>query len=281
MNKGMNWKKELAEQSSEDWLLGGTGLACIAEIPEEERELYLPKGELQNIGEEKMDCASRAPLNVLETKFNWLIKNKKLSFENEFWLKTNDYINNGVEFSDAFVAINSGTTRQGNSLKAPLEAIRKQGLIPKNKLPQLKTWAEHHDPARITEDIKKLGLEFISRFFINYERGHEKNFNNILKNDIIIVGGYAWPPPISGEYPAVNYDPNHAFIVYKRPKYYVFDNYLDENKEGDFIKKLAPDYNFFDTGYRILINNETVIPKKKLFNKIKSWLGNYFNEILR
>ena len=79
----------------------------------------------------------------------------------------------------------------------------------------------------------------------------------------------------------MNYDPNHAFIVYKRPKYYVFDNYLDENKEGDFIKKLAPDYNFFDTGYRILINNETVIPKKKLFNKIKSWLGNYFNEILR
>src|SRR3990167_5196160 len=136
MNKGMNWKKELAEQSSEDWLLGGTGLACIAEIPEEERELYLPKGERQNIGEEKMDCASRAPLNMLEAKFNWLIKNKKLSLGNEMWLRVNGYLDDGIRFSDRFVAINSGTTREGNSLKAPLDAIRKQGLIPKATFPQ-------------------------------------------------------------------------------------------------------------------------------------------------
>ena len=75
-NHGLNWAKELSEQSSEDWKLGGTGLTCMAEIPEEEREKYLPKGELQNIGEEKMDCVSRGIMNVLEMKFNYLLRIK-------------------------------------------------------------------------------------------------------------------------------------------------------------------------------------------------------------
>ena len=47
-NRGFNLRKELAEQSFEDWPLGGTGLTCLAEIPEAEREKYLPKGELQS-----------------------------------------------------------------------------------------------------------------------------------------------------------------------------------------------------------------------------------------
>src|SRR3989338_3399873 len=126
-NHGLDILKEKAEQSNEDWVFGAIP-SCLALIPEEQRFDYLPKGERQNTGEEKMDCASRSVLNILVTKFNYLVQTKKITFQNEMWLKEMGFWTpNGIEFSDAFVAINSGTTRQGNSLKAPLEAVRKQG----------------------------------------------------------------------------------------------------------------------------------------------------------
>ena len=265
-NHGLNWAKELSEQSSEDWKLGGTGLTCMAEIPEEEREKYLPKGELQFGREDFMDCATRAPLNILEMKFNWLIDKKKLSLLNHSWLLEKGYIvGNKVEFSDRFVAVNSETAREGNSLKAPLDAIRKFGLIPKSKLPaeSWMGWDDYHKKESITSELFELGAEFSKRFFINYERGDESAFEKLLKKDSLIVAGYAWPEPVNHEYPNIDYPPNHAFVVYKIPKYFVFDNYLDEGMVGDFIKKLAPDFNLMDTGYRILINKEAVTPPKK------------------
>ena len=135
-NYGLDWQRELKEQSELDWKLGATGLTCIAQIPEEEREKYLPKGELQFGREDFKDCVSRAINNVLETKFNWLLANKKLSLANEMWLREKGYVvGDKIEFSDRFVAILSGTTREGNSFKAPADSVRKNGLIPKAMLP--------------------------------------------------------------------------------------------------------------------------------------------------
>mgnify|MGYP001580655741 FL=1 len=76
-NYGLNLSKEKAEQSDADWKFGSIQ-SCLALIHEEERFDYLPKGELQKGVEDFMDCATRGPLNILETKFNWLIQNKKL-----------------------------------------------------------------------------------------------------------------------------------------------------------------------------------------------------------
>ena len=91
MNYGFNLELEKRSQSLEDWKFGAGELPDIAEIPEGEREKYLPKGERQNIGEEKKDCASRSVLNLLETKFNYCIKNHKFSLANEIWLKEKGY----------------------------------------------------------------------------------------------------------------------------------------------------------------------------------------------
>jgi hypothetical protein len=213
-----------------------------------------------------MDCASRGPVNILETKFNWLYKNGKL--KNSKWLEDNGFVKNGdIEFSDAFVAINSGTTREGNSLKAPLEAIRKQGMIPKLMLPKedFMTFDEYHSPKRITEKMKNLGQEFVSRFTIRYEKVYEEYYGDLLKQDLLNVAGFAWSSPINGEYPRTDEQPNHCFVIYKTPKYYAFDNYIDF--DNDFIKKLAPDYNFVDYGYRLYIS-ENEISKLSLFEKI-------------
>jgi hypothetical protein len=234
--------------------------------------------------EDMVDCASRAPINILELKFNYLLTTHKFSFANELWLKENGYVTpSGVQFSDAFVAIISETTREGNSLKSPLDAVRKHGLVPKHKLPLEKwmRWADFHNPHRITDELIDLGAEFAKRFYINYEKVYEVDYVPLLKKDALIVAGYAWSTPKQGVYPRSDNDPNHAFILFGLPAYLAFDNYVDPY-DNDFIKQLAPDSNFMDYGYRILVNKEKVVPQTasfldRLLNGIKTW----FREIIK
>lgn len=275
MNHGLNLELEMQHRSEKDWMFGALSQPCLASIPSGEREKYLPKGEVQRGVEDFQDCASRSALNILETKFNYLVRNKKLSVENYLWLHRNGYVTQSgdVEFSDRYTAVNSGTTRQGNSLIAPLEAIRTCGLIPKKLLPALPTMTfdQYHDASRITAEMITLGKEFRKRFTINYERVLEVHMDESLKDDCINTGGYAWPNPVNGVYPRTNNPANHAFMVYDLPKYQAFDNYLDF--DGDFIKKLAPDYDLVDFGYRVYISAEnTVIEKKTFWQKFLDYL---------
>lgn len=272
MNYGIDLNKELQDQSQEDWVFGAASALCItAKMPEGERVEYLPKGEVQRGREDMMDCASRSVVNILETKFNFLLRNKLISPANEVWLRDNGYVTeNGVEFSDAFVAINSGTTRNGNSLKAPLEAVRTEGLVPKRKLPLQSnmTFEDYHNPERISGSLRALGIQFRDRFTINYERVLENDYREILKTDLLNVAGFAWPNPKKGEYPRTDKKPNHAFMVIKTPAFYIFDNYIDSDQ--DFIKKLASDYNFLDYGYRVYITKESAVSVNWIMELLKS-----------
>lgn len=277
-NYGLNLEKELADQSEKDWMFGAVDVTDIAPIPENERERYLPQGEVQKSDkEDMMDCASRGPNNILEAKLNYLIERKLLSFGNEMWLKQNGYVTDkGVELSDAFTAIKAGTTRQGNSLKAPLEAMRTCGFIPKSKLPLEKwmTWEDYHNPQRITVEMDELGLEFVRRIPINYLKVLVADFPQVQKEDFIDVAGYAWPIPINGIYPKISYPPNHVWVNF-RNRTFAFDNYID-SVDGDFIKHLATDYEFYSHGYRVVINevrNSTV-------NK-ESWWERFYGVCLR
>lgn len=272
MTNGLNWELEKKQSSPEDWVFGSTSQKCLASIPENERIEYLPKGEVQRGKEDMSDCATRGPINILETKFNWLIKKGILMPENEQWLSDNGYLTkNGIEFSDAFIAITSGTTREGNSLKAPLEAIRKNGLIPKKLLPFDKdmTWEEYHNPSRITGSMYALGQQFIQRFSINYERVFSNNYETLLKDDLLNVAGFAWPTPVNGIYQRDDRDPNHVWVNFKN-KYYAFDNYLDVDK--DFIKQLAEDYKFVDYGYRLFITENPKSQRNWLLGMLKTSL---------
>src|SRR3990167_7034552 len=267
-NRGFNFEKELAEQSGEDWALGGTGLTCLAEIPLIDRDKFLPRGELQFGREDFMDCVPRAINNILKMKFTWLLKNHKLNLANETWFKEKGFVvGDRVEFSDRFLAINSGTTRAGNSFKSVLDAARKLGSIPKSKLPA-ENWMgfdDYHDKTKITIEMFELATEFSKRFFINYERGNESDFVVALAKDPLLTGGFAWPVAVNGVYPRIEANPNHAFIIFK-PQYFAFDNY-DEDKgpAEDWVKQLAPDFDFLDIGYRITVNQQKFIQKKTSF----------------
>ena len=248
---GLNLKLELEQQSSEDWLFKGiTSQQCFAQIPADLRHIYLPKGELQNVGDDKMDCATRAILNILEAKLNYLYKTGKTI--HRAWLKDNLVQDGEIILSDRFIAITSGTTRDGNSLKAPLEAVRKFGVIPKSMFPQVNSFDEYY--SGVTSEMLELGKEFLKRFSINYDKVYEEFYKELLNDDMLDVALFAWSHPVNGVYPRVEYTPNHACVLFDA--WFAFDNYYDY--DGDFIKELAPDYSYLKYGYRLFLTEHQV-----------------------
>jgi len=254
-NYGFDFAKEKKDQRTTDWIFGVGKLSGFAENIELIN--YLPIGEVQRGKEDMMDCTTRGPINIVEAKLNYWLATKQIDYDNERWLNENGYIKNGrIEIADAFTAIKSGTTRRGNSLIKPLNSLYKDGFVPKKLLPleNWMTWEDYHNPARITKQISDLALESKKRFQVNYERVYESTFPMILKYDAIDVAGYAWPDPVNGIYPRVSYSANHAFAnLPKTPQYTIFDNYADP-VDGDFIKRLAFNYDFLNYGYRIVVN---------------------------
>lgn len=259
MNYGLNLEKEKADQKGDEWQFGATSEAPYFVIPtRRERLSYLPQGEVQKGVEDTMDCATRGPINILEALFTYGVQKKKFSQKNIAWLVEKGYVDEKlrVTFSDAFIAIKSGTTKDGNSLKAPIHAIYKYGLIPKSMLPleSWMRWEDYHNSARITKEMENLALIFSKRFKINYEQVPKAKIKSLNKNEMLDVAAFAWPKPINGVYPKTDGRINHAFVSVQ-PEYTAFDNYID-SKGNDFIKELAPDYIFYDYAYRIYIGGE-------------------------
>lgn len=256
-NYGLDIEKEKVDQSEQDWLFGSSSKQGAVLIPKDEIHLYLPAGEVQCGVEDTMDCAARAPHNIAEAKFNYLFQNKLLGANAE-WLIDNGFVNEygRIEISDAFTAIKSNTTRNGNSLIAPLKSLHTNGFIPKSMLPleSWMTWDDYHNPKRITDEMIRIGQESIKRFPIHFDRVLEKDFGTVLETEEIITGGFAWSVVDSdGVYPNTDMPPNHAFVLFNLPRFLAFDNYIDEY-DGDFIKKLAPDHTFVGFGYRLYID---------------------------
>ena len=261
-NTGLDLVREEQELEGDEWVFGGQSPECLFFVPPDTREAYLPEGELQKGSDDFQDCVTRGYHNILETKFTFRYRRKMFKSENMVWLYDNSYVvnRNGqdfIEFSDRFIAILSGTTRQGNSMKAPAQAIHTYGLIPKTRLSKEEwmTWEEYHDVTKITPELKKLGAEFLKRFAVNYEQVFIQDLADLLKMDMANLAGYAWPKPKNGEYPKTEGPFGHAFMAFGLPKTYIFDNYIDKH-DGDWIKKLAPDYAFYKYGYRVYISAE-------------------------
>lgn len=263
-NYGFDLERQEKEISESDWIFGADSPVCLGQIPLVARGEYMPKGEVQkNNRDDMMDCASRGPINILEAKFTWMLHRGLINPNNREWLFENGYIvNNAVEFSDAFVAINSNTTRRGNSMKAPIHAIYEHGLVPKRSLPLESdmSWEQYHDPSRVTIQLIALGQEFLRRFTINYELVMSDTYSTLIEEDLINVAGYAWPFPKNGVYESSDKAPNHVFVLYGLPEYLAFDNYID-SVDNDFTKKLSPDYKFVGYGYRVIVSSQSDTPK--------------------
>lgn len=261
--KNFNLQRELDERDDVlDWKFGALSSPALVSIPLGEREAYLPKGETQfDSFADFTDCASRSPVNHLEAIFTYHYLHAMLP-ENKKWFEDNSYVQDGkITFSDRYIAILSGTTHQGNSLKSPIEAIRTQGLIPKKLLPKedWMKWEDYYDSSKITPFLKNLGQEFRTRFTIEYEQVAQVHFADVLKDDMLGVAGFAWGTPVNGVYPPTDGSFNHAFLIYNLPKWKIYDNYVDP-VDNDFNKVLSPSYKFYDYAYRVYVAKEQLPP---------------------
>lgn len=283
MNYGFDLAREVNQQSRKDWRFGSESRPCLAEIPSSERLQYLPIGESQRGKEDMMDCASRGPLNILEMKLTYLLQNGLLSLKQQKFLIEYGYVQNDrVRVSDAFVAILSGTTRRGNSMKAPLEAIRRFGLIPNRLLPYdpSMTWSQYHDWNRITPNLRSLGREFAQLFPIYYERIVKNQFSDLLNREPINVAGYAWPvPDDNGVYGYTSNKPNHVFVLHNLPPWQAYDNYRDN--DGDFQKTLDESYRFLNYGYRVYITEEHLPRPLSLWSRLLDLVRLFVTRISR
>lgn len=258
-NKGFDPAMEKAQQRGDEWQFGAASQPCLAQIPLNIRLVYLPDGENQFGTEDFEDCATRSPINAIEMKFNWLLAQNIITPENKQWLQDNHYIagpNSKILFSKRFIATLSGTTPNGNSLKAPVDAIRKYGLIPESMLAQSPNmnFVTYCDNSKITQAMKDLGLEFIARFPINYEQVPEHQILDVVKKEGVGVALFAWPDPINGVYPRTDAAFDHAQELWA-PEYISFDNY------EPYVKHLASDYIFFPYAYRIYIAGQNTLKK--------------------
>lgn len=251
--------KERAEQDGSEWIFGAIQ-TDLAAVPMNVRLQYLPAGVLQfNNLMDTNGCASRGPNNILETKLDWFYDNG-MHHALKDWFDKNGYrVNGKFVLCDAYLEILSGTTPTGNSLKAPVDALRKYGAIPASMIP-LKdgmTWAEYMDPSRITPACKKMGAEFLRRITINYEQVPLAQFNDALNEDAMDVALAAWGPEINGVYQDPGGGFNHVVDRFTN-EIDVFDNY------EPFIKRLSKDYRFFEWGYSISITMQNPYPDEEL-----------------
>lgn len=264
INNGLNLTLEREHQDGTEWKFGALSQPGIVSIPPTERVTYLPLGRLQYDSQSDFyDCATRSPINHLEALFSYHYMHD-MREENKAWLKEKGYIEGSrVVFSDRYISILAGTTREGNSLKKPIDTIHSQGLVPNSLLPQEDSMSFDDYYAGMTQQLKDLGQEFLTRFTINYEQVAKGQFQTALTKGMVGVAAYAWPLPVNSIYPRTSGDFNHAFLLYNLPAFQIFDNYYDETDRGayipgDFTKNIAPDYLFFDWGYRMYVSAESV-----------------------
>lgn len=255
MNYGFNPKKEKEEQSPTDWVLGAKtpmGMAdevaglvlalhawsrrivngiyqktnnawnhCVISYIEKFSEYY-PKGEVQNLGGEKMDCVTRGFINEIEKQLNYLYKTGKMSLGLINWLERKGFFKDGViVLSNRIPAIMSGTSKNGNSLKAVIQWIENNGIHPRiipEDVPM--TFNQYHDKSAVTKEVLDIGIESRDLIKINYAKVYIRNF-------LRYFGNFKWK---------------------------IFDNYLDRGIAGDFVKHLAENYSMLEYAYRIIIN---------------------------
>jgi len=192
-------------------------------------------------------CVSFSCLNSIEMQLKWMLDSGLMRKEDHEWLKYNGYVdeNGHFNFDDRWLVLLSGTKPGvGNYIHKVWDAARKYGLAPHNLVPFDENWSQkqYYDKSDFPKEAYRLGLEFLKRFIIQYERVTPVTDENLLKAhkhapvQIGVATCEGWTSLNAIKWCGRN--ANHATISVLRDDLitYVYDSYKP------FNKRLSADY---------------------------------------
>lgn len=219
----------------------------------------LPENETQHsVYMDTMACVTFASMNAYETLMNATLETNP----HKDWLIEKGYVVNGkLNFSDRFIAVLSGTTRQGNTGQKVLQTIRENGLIPESMHPYPRTqrtpvfdWDDYYNPELITQEMKDLGQEFLSRFETQYFYTWQPEVA-VNSSPVIVFGA----TNCTGKTTCDLTYANHAMLYYtnelKDGFMPLYDSYLND---GNFIRLMPPNYKFPYASFSINVIYKTM-----------------------
>lgn len=242
-NYGLKW----IGQKKTDWVLGDIPHE-ILNIPFEQ---YLPAPEVQYDPQfDTFSCASFSITNIVETWLNYYLATNSIYPTLLSKFNTLGVIQGGkFNFSDRFVSIGSGTVpREGNSMQAVIDFVRKNGLVSEASCPFLQTMSQDQffaplDPALFPKAKQMKWAINIAYEWTLTDQTRPQDRLSIAQN--ALQHAPLWCAiPICAYYnqqtpaPTCNLTvPQHCVECYKAPAVF---NILDQY--NPFLKQLASDY---------------------------------------
>ena len=231
----------IKELDAQDWIFGAVERPDI--LPNGDWRPYKPNPEKQATKYfDPFSCVSESVTNAMEELINKMMTedpNVRLIAEKLQLLDDDGKAN----LSGRFLAVMSGTIPgQGNSQKAVLECLRKNGVVGEKVWPS--NWEMTQDQyfATISQEAKNLGKEFLKYFDPNYEAildGNDNLEKAAKKGPLVVIVGGAYLGNIAG---ALLYRNNGT------PLYNHQVNYVSQRRNvSDFNQIIARIHDIFDT----------------------------------
>ena len=207
-------------------------------------EPFLPPSEGQlRSGVETVSCVSFGLCNIIEIMSDLLY----FSFQSP----------SEKNYSDRFLAINSGTTPRGNSVLKVADTLRHGGLVGEEALPfssDIKSFSEYHSPKPLPRHLLNIGKKWTNQFNFGYEwvfndSVPKKDRPNLIWNALqfspVGVSVLAWIKDGNSYTKPKGAIDNHFTVIFggeKGSHFTIFYSY--PNSDSDYIKILPWNYDF-------------------------------------
>ena len=243
-----------------DYVLGGFGglpkeILCL----DKDWTFWLPKKELQAEKFETWMCVTFTILNCLE-----ILIRKQYGIEENY--------------SDRFLGIVSGTGEGGNSPHTVAEFLRKLGVPPENIYSfNAATYEEFYQ--KIPQEIYDIALEFLNKYEFKHEFVDGKDIDEAIQYSPLLISVTAWFEKDGIYYRPEGMKDNHATTYVKRNE----DNRLMFDSYDSILKKVRLE-DLPMTAKRFWIKKKVdnqSSQNNSFYAKLKEWIKNYWEEILR
>ena len=253
------------EITPDQYIFGSEELGGEVLVPDGQWYGYLPDIEIQKkYGLETMNCTVYGTLNCLE------ILHSRLFGEE-------------VNYSERYVGVLSGTTKNGNNPHAVAETIRKEsGCVEDILLPfseSINTWDKYYGP--IPSQLKKLGKDWLRHYKFGHDwvafSGSSKtvaqrtdDMKKAMRYSPLGASVYAWQEAEGVFVKPEGKSDNHWVTIYgyEDQKYwFIFDHYDTTHK------RLVWDFGFeFVKRYTL----EKKVPATNWFSRVLDFISNIF-----